>query len=173
MCYTRLAENTCSGRKESPSAHHRTTLPAISSQLRHVSIIRKKLVKQQYVLHMSSQYGELRPTNGWDRLAGLDNLFFIANFSWTQNLASVFYYQKVYPYNQRSPIPNHHNPPTIKLLASSLGCPSCRPTNWSKIKTSLARVNTEQTSSEITTPCRQECYFFQSKVRRVDLYKQT
>jgi len=26
---------------------------------------RKKLVKQRYVLHMSPQYGELRPTNGW------------------------------------------------------------------------------------------------------------
>jgi len=24
---------------------------------------RKKIVKQQYVLHMSSQYGELRPTS--------------------------------------------------------------------------------------------------------------
>jgi len=24
-----------------------------------------------YLLHMSSQYGELRPTNGWDRLASL------------------------------------------------------------------------------------------------------
>ena len=31
----------------------------------------KKLVKQQYLLHMSLQYGELLPTNGWDRLAGL------------------------------------------------------------------------------------------------------
>jgi len=29
----------------------------------------KKLVKQQYLLQMSSQYGELPPTNGWDRLA--------------------------------------------------------------------------------------------------------
>jgi len=28
----------------------------------------KKLVKQQYLLHVSSQYGELTPTNGWDRL---------------------------------------------------------------------------------------------------------
>ena len=37
---------------------------AISSQLRHVSIIEKKLVKQQYVLHMSPQYGELQPTSG-------------------------------------------------------------------------------------------------------------
>jgi len=25
---------------------------------------RKKFVKQRYVLHVSSQYGELRPTNG-------------------------------------------------------------------------------------------------------------
>ena len=37
---------------------------AISSQLRHVSTIGKKLVKQQYLLQMSLQYGELRPTNG-------------------------------------------------------------------------------------------------------------
>jgi len=44
---------------------------AISSQLRHVSTIGKKLVKQQYLLQMSLQYGELRPTNGCDRLAGL------------------------------------------------------------------------------------------------------
>jgi len=44
---------------------------AISSQLRHVSTIRKKLVKQQHVLHMSPQYGELRPTSGWDRLTSL------------------------------------------------------------------------------------------------------
>jgi len=28
-----------------------------------VSTIGKKLVKQQYVLHMSPQYGELRPTS--------------------------------------------------------------------------------------------------------------
>jgi len=38
---------------------------AISSQLRHVSTIGKKLVKQQYLPYMSSQYGELAPTNGW------------------------------------------------------------------------------------------------------------
>ena len=31
----------------------------------------KKLGKQQYFPHMSSQYGELRPTNGWDLLASL------------------------------------------------------------------------------------------------------
>jgi len=44
---------------------------AISSQLRHVSTIGKKHVKQQYVLHMSPQYGKLRPTNGWDRFGSL------------------------------------------------------------------------------------------------------
>ena len=44
---------------------------AISSQLRHVSTIGKKHVKQQYVLQMSPQYGELRPTNGWDRFGSL------------------------------------------------------------------------------------------------------
>jgi len=32
---------------------------------------RKKLVKQQYLLHMSSQYGELQPTSGWDRSGSL------------------------------------------------------------------------------------------------------
>jgi len=37
---------------------------AVSSQPRHVSTIGKKLVKQQYVLHMSTQYGECRPTSG-------------------------------------------------------------------------------------------------------------
>jgi len=31
----------------------------------------KKLVKRQYLLHLSSQYAELRPINGWDPLASL------------------------------------------------------------------------------------------------------
>jgi len=35
---------------------------AISSQLRHASTVGKKIVKQQYLPHMSLQYGELRPT---------------------------------------------------------------------------------------------------------------
>jgi len=43
----------------------------ISSQLKHVSTIGKKLVKQQYLLHISSQYGKLRPTSGWDRSSNL------------------------------------------------------------------------------------------------------
>ena len=44
---------------------------AISSQLRHVSTIGRKLVKQQYISHMSLQYGELQPTSGWDRFVSL------------------------------------------------------------------------------------------------------
>jgi len=32
---------------------------------------RKKTVKQQYLPHMSLQYGELRPTSGWDRFTSL------------------------------------------------------------------------------------------------------
>jgi len=44
---------------------------AISLQLTQVSTIGKKLVKQQYLLHMSAQYGELRPTSGWDRFVSL------------------------------------------------------------------------------------------------------
>jgi len=57
--------------KKSPSGHHRTTLGYISSQLRHVSTIGKKLVKHQYLVHMSPQYGELRRTSGWDRSGSL------------------------------------------------------------------------------------------------------
>jgi len=56
MCYTRLAENT--GRKKVAKNPHLGTIAhlcrAMSSQLRHVSTIGKKLVKHQYVLHMSS-----------------------------------------------------------------------------------------------------------------------
>jgi len=65
-CCTRLAEIT--GRKKVAKNCHMGTIAqlcqAISSQLRHVSTIGKKLVKQKYVLHMSPQYGELRPTSG-------------------------------------------------------------------------------------------------------------
>jgi len=66
MYSTWLAENT--GRKNYAKHRHLRTITllcqAISSQLRHVLTIGKKLVKQHYLLHMSSQYGERRPTNG-------------------------------------------------------------------------------------------------------------
>jgi len=64
-CCMRLAENT--GCKKSSKIRHLGTIAqlcrAMSLQLRHVSTIRKKLVKQQYLPHMSSQHGKLRPSN--------------------------------------------------------------------------------------------------------------
>ena len=65
-----LAANT--GRKKSPKIAILQLHRAISSQLKHVSTIGKeKLVKQQYVLHMYPQYGELQPTSGWDPFVSL------------------------------------------------------------------------------------------------------
>jgi len=57
----RLAGNT--GRKKSHFGIIAQHCRPVSSQLRHVSTIGKKLVKHRYILHMSAQYGELRPTN--------------------------------------------------------------------------------------------------------------
>ena len=72
-CCTRLAGNA--ERKKVAKNRHLSTIAqlyqlyrAMSSQLRHLSTIGKKLVKQQYLLHMSSQYGKLQATNGCDRL---------------------------------------------------------------------------------------------------------
>jgi len=90
LCCTRLAENT--GCKKSPKIRHLVTMAQVcwivSSQLfiRHVSTIRKKLVKQQYLLHMSSEYGGLRPINGLDRFGSLGTP---ANFNGFRVLASL------------------------------------------------------------------------------------
>jgi len=50
---------------QDPKIRHLGTMArlcwAISLQLRHALTIRKKVVKQQYLLHMSSQYVELGP----------------------------------------------------------------------------------------------------------------
>jgi len=73
MCCTWSLKNT--GRKNDAKNRHLGTVPqlyrAISWQLRHVSTIGKKIVKQQYLIHMSLHYGELRPTSGWDRFGSL------------------------------------------------------------------------------------------------------
>ena len=53
--------------KNSPSAHDRTILSG-SVFATKVSTI-GKILKQQYVFHMSSQYGELRPTNHQPNIA--------------------------------------------------------------------------------------------------------
>jgi len=65
----RLAGNT--GRKNRHPCTITQLCRAISLQLRRVSTIGKKIVKQQYLPNMPLQYGKLRPTNGWDLLASL------------------------------------------------------------------------------------------------------
>ena len=46
------------------------------------------LVKQQYLLHMSSQYGKLRPTSGWDPFGGLGHP---ANFNGFRVMAALLH----------------------------------------------------------------------------------
>jgi len=56
--------------KKSPSEHHRTNSSGyIFANMARIDN-RKKLIKQQYFLPVSLQYGELRLINGWDQLAG-------------------------------------------------------------------------------------------------------
>jgi len=57
--------------KNWPSGHHRTNLSRYNFATKAHIDNRKKIVKQQYLLHMSPQYGELRPTSGWDRSGSL------------------------------------------------------------------------------------------------------
>ena len=72
MCCTRLAANT--GRKKVAKNRHLGTIAqlcrAISSQVRHVSTIGKSSLSSN-MSSMSPQYGELRPTSGWDRFGSL------------------------------------------------------------------------------------------------------
>jgi len=48
----------------------------------------EKIVKQQYLLHMFAQYGELRPTSGWDRFVSLGTP---ANFNGFRVLAALLH----------------------------------------------------------------------------------
>jgi len=64
----------CSTQKKSPKIRHLGTIAqicrAIFSQLRHVSTIGKNLLNNN-ISTTSLQYGELRPTSGWDRFVTL------------------------------------------------------------------------------------------------------
>ena len=63
MCCTWLARNA--GPNKLPEIGHLgRTLSGHIFATKGRTDNRKKLVKQQYLLHMSPQYGELRPTNG-------------------------------------------------------------------------------------------------------------
>ena len=91
-CCTRLAANA--GCKKSSKICHLGTIAqiswAISLQLRHISTVGKKLVKQQYVLQMSPQYGVLRPSSGWDQFT---SLWHACKFQRVSRLGSVTAWQ--------------------------------------------------------------------------------
>jgi len=63
MCCTRLAGKA--GPRKSPEIRHLGTIAQLcrTSQLRHLTTIGKN-IQQQCLPHMSSHYGELRPTSG-------------------------------------------------------------------------------------------------------------
>ena len=58
-------------RKKSPSGHHHTTLSGYIFTTKARIGSQKKKLKQRYLLHISSQYGKLQPTSGWDRFGSL------------------------------------------------------------------------------------------------------
>ena len=70
----------------SPSGHHPTTLSGYIFATKAYIDNRNKVVKQQYLFYMSSQYGELRPTSGWDRFASLGHA---SKFQRVSRLGSV------------------------------------------------------------------------------------
>ena len=57
--------------KNSPFGHRRTNLSGYIFATDARIDNREKPVKQQYLFHVSTRYGELRPTIGWDLLARL------------------------------------------------------------------------------------------------------
>jgi len=60
----RYKYGTQKSRQKSPSGHHHTTLSVyIFATTARIDNRKKKLVKQQYLLYMSAQYGELWPTS--------------------------------------------------------------------------------------------------------------
>jgi len=73
--------------KKSPSGHHRTTLSGyIFTTKACIDNPKKELVKWQYVLHMSSEYSELQPINGWDLLVSLGHS---SKFQWFSRFGFV------------------------------------------------------------------------------------
>jgi len=50
---------------------------------------RKKIVKQQYVLHMSPEYGELRPTSSWGTPPNFNGLRVLAALLHSSKVVSV------------------------------------------------------------------------------------
>ena len=113
-----LAQNT--GSKKVDKNRHLDTIAqlcrAISSQLRHILTIRKTLVKQQYVLQTSPQYGELRPL-----VAEIDLPVWgtPANFNGFRVLAALLHGSKVVGISQ-----------TAALNRGRHLCSAGRPSRW-------------------------------------------
>jgi len=72
--------------QKSTPAHHHTTLSGYIFATKALSTIGKKVAKEQYLLHMLSQYGELQPTNGWDQFGSLGHP---SKFQWISHLGFV------------------------------------------------------------------------------------
>ena len=114
-------------RKKSPPVHHPTTLSGYVFATVHVSTIGNKVVKQQYLLHMFSQYGELRPTSGWDRFLSLRHP---SKFQRLSCLGSVTARQSS---SERQP----------NFAAFNRGCHLClagRPPRWALAHTLVATI---------------------------------
>jgi len=77
----------------------------------------KKLVKQQYLLHMSLQYGELRPTSGWDRFVSLCTP---GNFSGFRVLAALLHGTLVVGVSQNCGV-EQRAPPVFGRATITLG----------------------------------------------------
>jgi len=73
--------------KKSPSGHYHTTLSGyVFATKARIDNREKKLVKQQYLLHMTPQYDEPEATSGWDRFVSLGHP---CNFQRVSLLGSV------------------------------------------------------------------------------------
>jgi len=99
MCCMRLAGNT--KRKNLWKIRHLHTIAhlcqAYVSATKACIDNQKKPVKQQYLFHMSPQYCELRPTNGWDSWWVWGTL---ANFNGFRVLASLLHRLRSMELNQ-------------------------------------------------------------------------
>ena len=90
MSCTQLTGNT--RHKKSPSAHHHTSLSTYIFANKACIDNGKTAVKQQCLLHMSLQYDELQPTNGWDRFGSVGQIS-MGFASWLHYCSNVIHWK--------------------------------------------------------------------------------
>jgi len=132
------------------SANHRATLSGYIFATKACIDNRKKVVKQQYLLHMSPQYGELRPTSGWDRSGSLGHP---SKFQWVSRLGSVTARQSSIG----------HQPNFAALNRGRHLYSAGRPSRWALAHISsllLLYYTTTTTTTTITTTTNQQCWLF-------------